>query len=774
MGSGGCAGGPFVPAAAVHTPGRRRRGVSEGRVSLGPVTTALYRRYRPEAFSEVIGQEHVTTPLMHALSKGRVTHAYLFSGPRGCGKTTSARILARCLNCAQGPTPTPCGTCDSCLDLANGGPGSIDVVEIDAASHNGVDDARDLRERVSFAPARDRFKVYILDEAHMVTAAGFNALLKTVEEPPPHVKFVFATTEPDKVLTTIRSRTHHYPFRLVPPAQLTTYLGELAEKEACRSARACCPSSSARAGGPSATPCRSWTSSSPGRRGRRHLRHRGRAPGVHARVPARRRDRGDRGRGRGDGLPGRRTGRRHRSGTAPVRRRPAAAPARPRHRRRRRRRRRGRPGRPRGRPRTAAGPGRPPGTERAVPRRRRRGRRAGADDGRDVAAAAARTALRTPAAAGRRHRRRPRDAAGPAGAPHLRRRWRTGRRPLGRPRACARRHPGTGAHARPDAHPHRPRTGARPHAGPGAHGVPPGWLAGRPHPRLPGPGTTSRPRAGEPHRGWAARLPRPDARPRRRPAAVRARGRGRRRDGPAPVDRGARRSVHRQAAHVVPRRRERDGRGLPRWRPEPAVPLPAARGPLRARQRRGVRRRGAVPGHGHRGQGPGRRRRGARRWCGCPRGRAAPVPGGWSAPARPSAPTPAAAPAPSGGQQGGQPSRGPAGGQQPPAPQQQRSAPASPAPASTPAGNDYYADVPPPEEPIEDPGEEQLSRPRRAEPTAPPSVPAPAVSPAPVAVAVAPEDDTPSRDDEDAEDAGLVGIAVVEQILGGRVLSDDS
>ncbi|MGV1008514.1 MAG: DNA polymerase III subunit gamma and tau [Dermatophilaceae bacterium] len=195
------------------------------------MTTALYRRYRPDTFADVIGQEHVTEPLMRALQTGRVGHAYLFSGPRGCGKTTSARILARCLNCETGPTPQPCGTCDSCVALARGGPGSVDVIEIDAASHGGVDDARDLRERASYGPAQSRFKVYIIDEAHMVTTQGFNALLKIVEEPPEHVKFVFATTEPEKVIGTIRSRTHHYPFRLVPPAKLTHYLEALCRLE---------------------------------------------------------------------------------------------------------------------------------------------------------------------------------------------------------------------------------------------------------------------------------------------------------------------------------------------------------------------------------------------------------------------------------------------------------------------------------------------------------------------------------------------------------------
>jgi DNA polymerase-3 subunit gamma/tau len=192
---------------------------------------ALYRRYRPESFAEVIGQEHVTDPLQQALRNNRVNHAYLFSGPRGCGKTTSARILARCLNCEQGPTPTPCGECQSCRDLARNGPGSLDVIEIDAASHGGVDDARDLREKAFFGPASSRYKIYIIDEAHMVTPAGFNALLKVVEEPPEHLKFVFATTEPEKVIGTIRSRTHHYPFRLVPPGTLRDYLGEVCKQE---------------------------------------------------------------------------------------------------------------------------------------------------------------------------------------------------------------------------------------------------------------------------------------------------------------------------------------------------------------------------------------------------------------------------------------------------------------------------------------------------------------------------------------------------------------
>ena len=196
-----------------------------------PAGLALYRKYRPATFAEVKGQEHVTGPLAQALRTGRINHAYLFSGPRGCGKTSSARILARSLNCVKGPTPEPCGVCDSCVALAPSGPGSIDVIEIDAASHGGVDDARELRERAFYTPVSGRFKIYIIDEAHMVTQQGFNALLKLVEEPPPHLKFIFATTEPEKVIATIRSRTHHYPFRLVPPSVLRDLMQDILRKE---------------------------------------------------------------------------------------------------------------------------------------------------------------------------------------------------------------------------------------------------------------------------------------------------------------------------------------------------------------------------------------------------------------------------------------------------------------------------------------------------------------------------------------------------------------
>ncbi|WP_380171076.1 DNA polymerase III subunit gamma and tau [Kineococcus sp. DHX-1] len=740
------------------------------------MTTALYRRYRPEAFSEVIGQEHVTTPLMHALSKGRVTHAYLFSGPRGCGKTTSARILARCLNCAQGPTPTPCGTCDSCLDLANGGPGSIDVVEIDAASHNGVDDARDLRERVSFAPARDRFKVYILDEAHMVTAAGFNALLKTVEEPPPHVKFVFATTEPDKVLTTIRSRTHHYPFRLVPPAQLTTYLGELAEKEGVQIGKGVLPLV-VRAGGGSVRDTLSVLDqliAGAGEDGVTYdiavallgYTHASLLDDVIEAIAA------------GDAATVFRavervvdTGQEPRRFADDLLQRLRDLVI-------------------------VAAVGDAAGDALAVPedaleRLQAQAAHLGRNElsrAADVVAAGleqmtgatsprlqlellcARLLLPgadTDGGLGTRLDRLERRISAAGGVPAA--------VPSAAPAPAPAATPAPAPTPAPTPTPTDPAPEPDPTPGPAPTGGSSGggWPAARtpgspaPEPR-PGPEPASPTAGGLP--GSPAPTPVPvDAPPPSAPAA----------GGDAETVRrlwtevlGALFTVKRLTWSLVAENATvADFRGgvLSLQFRSPQLAARFARGndagfvAEALFQVTGIEAKvqavgGEAPGGGAGARGGGQR----------------PSRGGWSAPARPSAPTPAAAPAPSGGQQGGQPSRGPAGGQQPPAPQQQRSAPASPAPASTPAGNDYYADVPPPEEPIEDPGEEQLSRPRRAEPTAPPSVPAPAVSPAPVAVAVAPEDDTPSRDDEDAEDAGLVGIAVVEQILGGRVLSDDS
>jgi len=201
------------------------------------MSLALYRKYRPSTFADVIGQEHVTTPLSNALTSGQIHHAYLFSGPRGCGKTSSARIMARSLNCEKGPTPNPCGTCQSCKDLVANGPGSLDVIELDAATHGLVDDARDLRDKAFFAPVQSRYKIYIIDEAHQLGPGAANALLKVVEEPPAHVLFIFATTEPEKLISTIRSRTHHYPFRLVPPATLSTHLEKICESEGIKVAK---------------------------------------------------------------------------------------------------------------------------------------------------------------------------------------------------------------------------------------------------------------------------------------------------------------------------------------------------------------------------------------------------------------------------------------------------------------------------------------------------------------------------------------------------------
>jgi DNA polymerase-3 subunit gamma/tau len=205
------------------------------------MSLALYRKYRPSVFADVIGQEHVTTPLSNALQSGKIHHAYLFSGPRGCGKTSSARIMARSLNCEKGPTPTPCGVCQSCTDLVANGPGSLDVIELDAATHGLVDDARDLRDKAFFAPVQSRYKIYIIDEAHQLGPGAANALLKVVEEPPAHVLFIFATTEPDKLISTIRSRTHHYPFRLVPPATLGAHLEKICDAEGIKVAKGVIP-----------------------------------------------------------------------------------------------------------------------------------------------------------------------------------------------------------------------------------------------------------------------------------------------------------------------------------------------------------------------------------------------------------------------------------------------------------------------------------------------------------------------------------------------------
>jgi DNA polymerase-3 subunit gamma/tau len=205
------------------------------------VSLALYRKYRPSRFADIIGQDHVTEPLSNALRSGRTHHAYLFSGPRGCGKTSSARILARSLNCEKGPTPEPCGECQSCRDLVANGPGSIDVIELDAATHGLVDDARDLREKAFFAPVQGKYKIYIIDEAHQLGPGAANALLKVVEEPPPHVVFIFATTEPDKLISTIRSRTHHYPFRLVSPGILSAHLANICESEKVKVAKGVLP-----------------------------------------------------------------------------------------------------------------------------------------------------------------------------------------------------------------------------------------------------------------------------------------------------------------------------------------------------------------------------------------------------------------------------------------------------------------------------------------------------------------------------------------------------
>ena len=383
---------------------------------------ALYRKYRPATFADVVGQEHVTEPLSTALAAGRINHAYLFSGPRGCGKTSSARILARSLNCEQGPTPTPCGVCDSCVALAPNGPGSVDVVELDAASHGGVDDTRELRDRAFYAPAQSRYRIFIVDEAHMVTTAGFNALLKIVEEPPEHLIFVFATTEPEKVLPTIRSRTHHYPFRLLAPRTMRSLLERICASGGRGGRRCGVPAGDsgrrrlatrhALGARPAAGRCRRKPGGVPAgagaarRHGRRADRRRGRRAGRGGRRGTVRRGRG---------------GDRRRARPATVRHRPAGAL--PRSDRAAVGARRGRPRggrRARGRAGADARPGHADRHRDPDPLRRGGARRAGRDARRHRAAAAARGGVRAAAAAvGQRHRigaaaarRTHRDAAG--------------------------------------------------------------------------------------------------------------------------------------------------------------------------------------------------------------------------------------------------------------------------------------------------------------------------------------------------------------------------